>query len=239
MLRMKIDHYINRLIYNSLYKHLCAWFSRTNKSPWAVFPLQWWYLLIYPLLSPRHSVAVFSCRRRGRGEWRGACQNECDADGTSRLPSKNHVAYSSRVAPLLVCTFFSPSLYSSSLPFLFSPSASRPWYTWRTTVLYVALQDAFSRSSSPYPFSINDVDGYLPLHVAPAWRHECARAGRKKKSGSINEIVCAVSYADIVPTTGRSVLFRICQVTCLRIWSFTRRLQPIVATVMDLLLSQE
>jgi len=35
------------------------------------------------------------------------------------------------------------------IPFLFPhsllPPASRPWYTWRTTVLYVALQDAFRR----------------------------------------------------------------------------------------------
>lgn len=143
---MKIDHYFNHLIRR-------LWVSRINESPWTVFPRQRWYLPIYPLLSSRHSV--FSCRWRGRGEWWGACQNECDAGGTSRLPSKNYVAYSSRVAPLLVCAFFSPSLYSSSLSPLASPPASRPWHTWRTTVLYVALQDAFSRSSSPYPFSIN------------------------------------------------------------------------------------
>lgn len=183
---------------------MCAWFSRTNKSPWAVFPSQRWYLLIYPLLPSRHSVAVFSRRGRGRGEWRGACQNECDADGTSRLPSKNHVAYSSRVAPLLVCAFFSPSLYSSSLPFLSSPPASRPWYTWRTTVLYVALQGAFSRSS-PYPFSINarrrrlsttSCGTSLETRVCSCWKEEKVRLDQR-------DSLRAVSYVDIVSIVGR------------------------------------
>lgn len=115
--------------------------------------------------------------------WRGACQNECDAGGASRLPNKNHVAYSSLAWLLFLFVLSSPSLCFS----LLSPLPLRllhpgPRYTWRTTVLYVALQDAFSRSSSPYPFSINDVNGYLPLHVAPVRRHECAHVLEWRKS---------------------------------------------------------
>lgn len=139
--------------------------------------------LVPPLCS-----GFFLPREWGRGEWRGACQNECDAGGTSRLPSKNYVAYFSRVAPLLVCAFFSPSLYFSSLSFLSSPPASRPWYTWRTTVLYVALQDAFSRSSSPYPFSINarrrrlsttSRGTSLETRVCSCWKEEKVRLDQR------------------------------------------------------------
>lgn len=175
------------------------------------------------------SVAVFSCRGRGRGEWRGACQNECDAGGTSRLPSKNHVAYSSRVAPLLVCAFFSLSLYSSSLSFPSSSPASRPLYTWRTTVLYVALQDAFSRSSSPYPFSINARRRRLSTtsRGTSLKTRVCSYCKEEKVRLDQRDSLRTVSYVGIVPTTGRSVLFRLCQVTCLRIWSFAHRLQPI------------
>lgn len=149
-------------------------------------------LAFFLFLSSRHSAGVFS----SRGGWRGACQNECDAGGTSRLASKNHVAYYSRVAPLLVCA--SPSLYSScSLPRPSPPCLRVPAvvaYTWRTTVLYVALQDAFSRSSSPYPFSINARRRRLSAtsRGTSLETRVCSCAERKKKkSGSINEIVRA------------------------------------------------
>lgn len=64
--------------------------------------------------------------------------------------------YSSRVAALLVCALL--LLPYILLLCLFPHPARMPSaYTLdaRATVLYVALQDAFSRSSSPYPFSIN------------------------------------------------------------------------------------
>lgn len=93
-------------------------------------------------------------------------------------------------------------IFIFSLSFLSSPPASRPWYTWRTTVLYVALQDAFSRSSSPYPFSINARRRRLSTtsRGTSLETRVCSCAGRKKKSGSINEIVCApYRYAGVVP----------------------------------------
>lgn len=137
---------------------------------------------------------------------------------------------------------------SSLLPYIHLPlsllssaPASQPWYTWRTTVPYVALQDAFSRSSSPYPFSINarrrrlsttSRGTSLETRVCSCWKEEKVRLDRR-------DSLRAISYAGIVPTTGRPALFRLCQVTCLRVRSFTRRSQPIAAIVTDLLLLRE
>lgn len=79
-----------------------------------------------------------------------------------------------------------------------------PWYTWRTTVLYVALQDAFSRSSSPYPFSINarrrrlsttSRGTSLETRVRSCWKEEKVRLERR-------DSLRAISYAGIVPTAG-------------------------------------
>lgn len=129
----------------------------------------------------------------GGGEegWRGACQNECDAGGASRLPNKNHVAYSSLAWLLFLFVLSSPSLCFSLLsPLPLRLSHPGPRYTWCTTVLYVALQDAFSRSSSPYPFSINARRQRLSTTsrgTSPETR-VCSCVGMKKKSGSINKI---------------------------------------------------
>lgn len=98
-----------------------------------------------------------------------------------------------------------PSLYLSSLSFLSSLAASRLRYTWRTTVLYVTLQDAFSRSSSPYPFSINarrrrlsttSRGTSLETRVCSCWKEEKVRLDQRDR-------LRTVSYTGIVPTAGR------------------------------------
>lgn len=84
----------------------------------------------------------------------------------------------------------------SFLIFLFCPpcpSIPAVLHLTHDAALYMALQDAFSRSSSPYAFSISA----RRRRVSATSRgtsletRVCSCAGGRKSPGSLNEIVCA------------------------------------------------
>ena len=152
-------------------------------------------------------------KKRERG---GACQNECDAGGTSRLRSKNHVVYSSRVAPLLVrllllllLLLLFVILLPRTLPSrsrLLQVVSSRPWNTWRTrTVLSLCnvQQDALGRRcSSPWSFRVSPTSTTTICHFTSCHQplslslslssvtSVFSSTSNGKMVGSINEIIC-------------------------------------------------
>lgn len=148
---MKTDQHFYRLTYSSLLicdsrKLIDHWFFIRNDDICSSTSCSF-----VPLLSNRFFLTV----KKGNDEERvrmnvtPAERRGFRAKTTSRTP--------------LAWLLFLFVLFSSFLPYIpllypffsFALASRSPRYTWRTTVLYVTLQDAFSRSSSPYPFSIN------------------------------------------------------------------------------------
>lgn len=175
-------------------------------------------MLIYPSLSVSLSSFLSSHYSnrffpRGGDDEKRVRMNVTPAERRGfRAKTTSRNSSLSRGSSSCLCSLLLPRvpLVSLSLSLSFSrlcPRLCIPWamvHLTRDAVLYVARYEARLVRSRVVSLSVlhkrNDADGYLPLHVAPAWSTRSYTEKKKKseESQSTRYIVCASSGRRIV-----------------------------------------